>query len=297
MSAPLVVLLVAAAVWSLRRARHHAVVRRRLGQAVRAHRSGATVRLLVEGRLDPPPRVAAALAAIDCPLAPAAVWSAWVATSVVVLPLAALAGGPGLAVTTAVVLVGAPVLAAVALGDRADRRYEDALPGALERVAGALRSGASPRRAVEEAAGGPDPLGGDLTEVAAAVTAGEPLVAALDRWAARRPLPGVRLAVAALALGAETGGAHARALDGVAATLRGRRAVAGEVRALAAQARLSGLVITVAPVGFGMVAAASDPRTATFLLRTPAGLACLVVGLALNAGAALWMHRLAQVEP
>jgi tight adherence protein B len=295
-TAPVAVLLVAASVWSLRRARHHAVVRRRLGPAARRSGGAATVPLLAEGRLPPPRRVAAALAATDHPLDPSTAWTAWVATAVVALPVALAVGGPGLVVAVVALLAGGPVLAAVALGDRADRRYEDALPDALERVAGALRSGASPRRAVEEA-GGPGPVGGDLAAVAADAAAGEPLVAALDRWAERRPLPGVRLTVAALALGAETGGAHARALDGVAATLRGRRAVAGEVRALAAQARLSGLVITVAPVGFGVVAAASDPRTATFLLRTPLGLACLVAGLALNAGAAVWMHRLAEVEP
>src|SRR5207248_2850893 len=74
----------------------------------------------------------------------------------------------------------------------------------------------------------PGALGAELQAVATAAERGTPLVDALERWGERRPRGGVRLAVAALCLGAETGGAQARAVDGVAATLRERVAVAGE---------------------------------------------------------------------
>jgi tight adherence protein B len=133
--------------------------------------------------------------------------------------------------------------------------------------------------------------------VVASTGAGVPLAAALDGWAARRPLPAVRLGVAALALAAETGGASARAVDGVAETIRGRLAVGAEVRALSAQARLSALVIVLAPLAFTALAMASDKGTTTFLFQTPAGLACLVAGLGLDAIAAFWMQRLSRVEP
>jgi tight adherence protein B len=106
----------------------------------------------------------------------------------------------------------------------------------------------------------------------------------------------VRLAVAALLLGAEAGGAHARALDGVAASVRARLGVVREVRALSSQARLSALVIGGAPLAFAVLAAGADGEGARFLLRTPLGLGCLSGGLLLDAVGALWMHRLAQVE-
>ena len=121
---------------------------------------------------------------------------------------------------------------------------------------------------------------------------GTPLVVALDAFAVRRPSAGVRLAVAALCLGAETGGAHARAVDGVAATLRERLAVAAEVRALSSQTRASMVVIALAPLAFCAFASTSDHRTSAFLFRTPFGLACLVAGVALDAVGALWMRRL-----
>ena len=100
------------------------------------------------------------------------------------------------------------------------------------------------------------------------------------------------MVVAALALGAVSGGPHARAVDGLAGTLRERSRLEGEVGVLAAQARASALVITVAPLAFALLAAATDPSAADFLVRSPAGLACLAGGLALDGAAAAWMAQI-----
>ena len=159
--------------------------------------------------------------------------------------------------------------------------------------------GASLRQAVDEAGadarGGGKALAVELSRAAAEAAQGASLISALEAVAVRRPLPGVRLGVAALCLGAETGGAQARAVDGVAATVRERQAVAAELRALSSQARISALVIGLAPIAFGVFAATTDPRTAQFMLHTPAGLILLIAGLVLDALGWLWMQRLAKV--
>lgn len=248
----------------------------------------------------PPPRVAAALADADLPVPAAMAWTGWLAALAGGVLIALVAGGPGLAGVAAVALGAGPALVVRTRSGRADARIEQALPAALEAVARSLRSGASLRQAVEEAGrasagGGGRALAAELSRAAAEAAQGASLVAALEAVAVRRPLPGVRLGVAALCLGAETGGAQARAVDGVAATVRERLAVAAELRALSSQARISALVIGLAPVGFGAFAAATDPRTAEFMLHTPAGLALLVAGLTLDALGWLWMQRLAKV--
>lgn len=84
----------------------------------------------------------------------------------------------------------------------------------------------------------------------------------------------------------------ARPIDGVAASLRANLAVAAEVRALSSQARYSAMVIALAPLAFGVVAASADGRTADFLLRTRVGVACLAAGVALDVIGAWWMHRI-----
>ncbi len=225
------------------------------------------------------------------------VWAAWLATVAVTVVVAFLAGGVGLGLVAGLTTTVGPLVALGAASGRADRLAEDGLPDALEAMARALRSGASLHQAVGEAATTtPGSLGVDLGDVAHEASHGRALTDALDRWAMRRPLPGVRLATSALGLGAEAGGAQARALDGVAATLRSRQAVGREVRALSSQARMSGAVITLAPLGFSALAAATDERTASFLLATPLGLVCLTLGLALDGAAALLMQRLSRVE-
>jgi tight adherence protein B len=179
---------------------------------------------------------------------------------------------------------------------RAATKAEASLPGVLEEIARGLRTGASLRQAIVEAASSASGLlAGELVAVTAALERGVPLVDALELWATSATRAGVRLAVAALCLGAETGGAQARAVDGVAATLRERLAVASEVRALTSQTRASMLVIAASPLAFCAFASATDPRTSTFLFRTPVGLACLALGLTLDAVGALWMRRLSRL--
>jgi len=187
---------------------------------------------------------------------------------------------------------GGPWLLLSARRGRAATAVEAGLPPVLEATARGLRAGASLPVALAAAASGAAPaVAADLSSLAdGAAESG--LVSALDRWAASRPLPGVRLAAAALALAAEVGGGGARALDGVAITLRQRQAVAGEVRALATQARLSAVVLTVAPLVFAALAAAGDPRTASVLLRSSVGQGCLAMGLGLDAIGAAWMARI-----
>ena len=83
-----------------------------------------------------------------------------------------------------------------------------------------------------------------------------------------------------------------RALDRVAATLRERRELRGEARALSTQARASAGVLTIAPIAFAGLVSTIEPGVVGFLLTTPAGLACLAVGLALDGLGALWMARI-----
>lgn len=248
--------------------------------------------------LAPPPWLGSRLQQCGCDLPPLTVWRGWLATGAGLVAVASWRGGPA-----AGLVAGAAVVAGPAVAWRLGRHHgqdllEAALPAAVDEVARSLRSGASLRQAVAEAGRAtPGPLGADLARVAAAAEQGASLIVALEWWGERRPLDTVRLVVAALCLGAETGGAQARAIDGVAATLRQRLAARAEARALATQARVSAVVIALAPLGFCLLASASDPRTSRFLLGEPIGLACLAGGLALDAAGALWMGRLTRIDP
>ena len=173
------------------------------------------------------------------------------------------------------------------------RRLVADLPGALEDVARSLRSGTSLRVALAEAStAAAGPARTDLGVVVERIDRGVSVGSALDAWAVRRRAPEVRLAVAALGLGLDAGFTSARTVDGVAATLRERAALAGEVAAQAAQARLSALVIVLLPAAFTSWACLTDGRIAGFLLASTAGWACLLGGVTLNVVGAAWMARI-----
>jgi len=185
-----------------------------------------------------------------------------------------------------------PVLGLRAAAGRSATRVERELPGLVDELARALRSGASLPAAVAAAAATDGPAAAQLARLHRRTSLGHPFPAAVEAWTGENDSVGLRLVGTALVLADRAGGASALAVDGVAVTLRERNEARAEAVALAAQARLSALVIGVAPVGFALLATASDPRTAAFLLRTPTGLGCLAAGLGLDVGAAWWMHRI-----
>lgn len=240
----------------------------------------------------PPGWLAPALVRAGVDGDPERVWRRWLLAAGAAGTSVAVLAGVRAAVAVLVVAAGGPAIALRVMDHRGDDQLERSLPGLLEAVAGELRSGASLLQALRAAGRRSGRLAAELGDVVRQVDRGRLLAAELEGWARRRPLPGLRLAVAALVLGAETGGVRGRAIDGVAETLRDRLALRREVAALSSQARASALVMAVTPLVFAGLAAAGDRRSATFLLGTPMGLGCLLLGLALDAAAAWWMHRL-----
>lgn len=214
--------------------------------------------------------------------APTATLGAWV-----------LAGPSGAALTLAS-LSAAPAAARRLATARQRSRQEAQLPVALERLATGVRAGSTLRQAfIDTAHATPNPLGRDLRAVAAEVAHGAGLPEALTRWGDHpHAHPTTRLAAGALGLAAESGGEVARSVDRVASTLRERREVQAEVRALATQAKASALVLGTAPVGFTALVAGVEPAVVTFLFTTPAGLACVTAGMGLDIVGAMWMARI-----
>lgn len=207
--------------------------------------------------------------------------------------LALLLVGPLLGLLVAAAVVAGPRLLAPALRRRMAARRDAQLPAALERLAASLRAGAAPGPAFSALAHStPAPLGDDLRTAAVEVEHGSALADSVERWGQRAATPDVRLAAAALALAARIGGSVARPVDRVASTLRERRELQAEVRALATQARASALVLTLAPGAFTALVSTVEPGVPRFLLGSPPGLACLAVGVALQAAGAAWSGRI-----
>ena len=101
----------------------------------------------------------------------------------------------------------------------------------------------------------------------------------------------MRLVAAALSLGAQAGGEVARAVDRIAATLRERRELQAEVRALATQARASAAVLAWHPSPSRGSSPPSSRARSAFLVTSPSG-CCASCRPGLEAVGAVWMARI-----
>jgi len=222
-------------------------------------------------------------------------WRWWRVAGIAAALAGLLVAGPVSAVLVLGAVAALPIIAASVLRARAEASYDADLALFLDAVARSIRSGGSIASAIDEAAAvARGAVATDTRRVAASVQRGQPSTRALDAWVHHRRRGSVRLAVGALGLAVQTGGPPARVIEEVAAALRQRQQLEGEARALAAQARLSALVVGLAPVAFAALTCLTDPKNARLLFGTPIGLACVTVGLTLDAIGALWMRRISE---
>jgi tight adherence protein B len=206
-------------------------------------------------------------------------------------------GGPPLAL--AGVVAGAAVPGVFRRRAEARRRdlVEAQLAEAVAGVAAALRSGLSLSQAIRFVASEGDPaVSAALGRVVEMEGLGVPLDEALARWARDEPSPDVRLSAAVLQLHHRVGGDSPAVLDQVARTLRQRRTAGRELRSLTAQARLSGAVLGLLPIGFFVFMSIVSRSDVAAAYHSPAGLASILIGLALDAGAFLWIRHLLAVR-
>ena len=121
---------------------------------------------------------------------------------------------------------------------------------------------------------------------------GEPLLRALDAWATRATDTDERLVACAVVLAAHAGGATAQALDSAAMALHERLAIRADVRAQAATALASAVIVGGLPFFVLALSLVGDGRTRDVLLHTAAGRLCIAIGLALDLVGLAWMRRL-----
>jgi Flp pilus assembly protein TadB len=184
-------------------------------------------------------------------------------------------------------------------GERRRReRLDDQLADAMAGMAAALRAGLSLAQALRFAAEEAEsPLSESLGQIADRESMGVPLDTAIERWAQSESSPDVRLAASVLQIHHRVGGDTPVVLDQVVRSLRVRRAAAREVRSLTAQARLSGTILGLLPVGFFLFMSIVSHRDIQTAYRSPAGLVSILLGMTLDGCAFLWIRKLLRMEP
>lgn len=150
----------------------------------------------------------------------------------------------------AVIIV--PLVARSRLKSRAAKRVarlESQLPETLQLIAGSLDSGTSLLLGMELAGSeGEAPLADELARVVAESAVGRPMLEALEAMAERIGSKDIAWTVKAIRIQHQTGGRLADTLRVLADFMHARQEVRGEVRALSAEARISGKILIFMPI-------------------------------------------------
>lgn len=173
---------------------------------------------------------------------------------------------------------------------------DEQLGDAVGALTSAIRAGLSvPQALAYTAREAEPPLADDLGALVASLDAGVPAATAVAAWTERVGTDDVRLLGSVLELHRKSGGDLPSVLDQVAGAIRERVAASREIRALTAQARLSGLILGLLPIGFFAFLWLTSRREIEGALATTAGIASIAIGLVLEVGAFVWIRRLLEV--
>jgi tight adherence protein B len=166
------------------------------------------------------------------------------------------------------------------------KTFSEQLPDTITLLANSLRAGSSFLQGVElvsrEAR---PPISEEFERVVREMNLGVALQPALNNLVRRVASEDLELMVTAINIQSQVGGNLATVLDSIAFTIRERVRIQGEIRTLTAMQRYSGYVITLLPVGLGLIlfvisptyfGRMFEPEPAIFGL--PAGVIFLIIG-------------------
>ena len=141
------------------------------------------------------------------------------------------------------------------------KRFMNHFPEALEMFARSLRAGHSFTGAIQLVAQEmPDPIAPEFSKVFEEQNLGIPLRQALIGMTERVDILDVKFFVTAILIQRETGVNLAEIIDKIAYVIRERFRVQGQLKIFTAQARLSGFVLSLLPIGVAVLIGIMNPE-------------------------------------
>jgi tight adherence protein B len=166
----------------------------------------------------------------------------------------------------------APYAYVLRVRTRRFRAFQSEFPDALDSISRALRAGyAFPSALDTVSRDTPPPISSEFRKASAELNLGVPMIRVLEGLSNRMPLVEVEMFAAAVQLHSRTGGRLTDVLIVLAENIRDQSSLQGEVRAMAAQGRAAGIVLTIMPIVIAGVMAVVSPTYIAVLLAHPYG--------------------------
>lgn len=152
------------------------------------------------------------------------------------------------------------------------KKFAAQLPEGMELVARALRAGHSLASGLHVVANEmPEPISKEFARVYEEQNLGMTMEDSLENLCKRIPNLDLRFFVTSVAIQRQTGGDLAEILDRIGHVIRERFKILGQVKALTAEGRLSGLVLIALPIGLFLMMLHMKPDYIALLWTDPLG--------------------------
>ncbi len=177
------------------------------------------------------------------------------------------------------------------------RAFEAQLPDMLQLLAGTLRAGYSLPQGLEAVSHEiAEPMGYELTRAMTEARLGREIEEALEGVATRLDSPDFAWAVMAISIQREVGGNLNELLMTVSDTMVARERLAGEVRALTAEGKLSAAILGGLPPGLGFVMWIMNPAYIETLFTSTLGKGFIVAGVISGGIGLAWMRKIITIN-
>ncbi|HEX3223799.1 MAG TPA: type II secretion system F family protein [Nocardioides sp.] len=180
---------------------------------------------------------------------------------------------------------------------RRKKKFEAALPDTLQLMSGSLAAGLSLAQSVDTIVReGTEPIAGEFRKVLVETRLGLSLETALQGVADRFQSKDFDWVVMAINIQRQVGGNLSELLNTVAATMREREYIRRQVAALAAEGKLSAMVLGGLPPAFMLYLLLANRAYVIVLFQRPLGIAMLIGGAMILSVGVFWMSRIVKVE-
>jgi tight adherence protein B len=176
-------------------------------------------------------------------------------------------------------------------------KFEEGLPAALDLMVSGLRGGHSLVSALGLVSReSPDPIGPEFRLCFDEQNYGLELRTALENLSTRVPIQDVRIIMTAILIQRETGGNLAEVLEKCAYLIRERFRLKREIQVKTAQGRMTGWVLSLLPVGLGIVLFLIKPEVVSLLWTRPFGVKMLYAGAVMITLGALMIRKIVRIR-
>lgn len=220
-----------------------------------------------------------------------------VAIGIAAFALASALAGPFIGFGAAAFAATTPFLKISIEASKRRKAFERQLPVVLMQLSGGLRAGYSLQQALTAVASDArPPASEEFRRTMAQVKLGASLDDALKELARRVGLLDLEWTVLAIEIQREVGGDLAEIMEIISETIRERERLRGQLRALTAEGRLSGLVLGALPVVMAVVLTLRSPGYLEPLYTTTKGLFMIGGSLMLMIVGFFWMRKIIRIE-